>query len=139
VEIKSKVIGSHTYHVRQLGSKEARSLLVRLTSVLGPVLGAAIPQGASMADIMKLQVQFGSGLAELANKLKEEDLEYACRVLGAATEVDLGGGKQVPLTLERQELHFCGGRLSEMFRWLQFALEVQYSDFFTGLVRAPSA
>lgn len=139
MEIRSKVIGSHTYYVRQLGSSEARKLLVRLTTTLGPVLGAAIPQGVSFKDLMAIEVDLGKGLGELASRLREDDLEYVCRVLGAATEVDLGGGKQVPLTLEKQELHFCGGRLSELFKWLQFALEVQFSDFFAGLASAPSA
>lgn len=139
IETKSRTIGSHVYHVRQLGSSDARKLLVRLTSTLGPVLGAAIPQGVAFKDLLALDIDFGKGLSELATRLKEDDLEYVCRVLGSASQVDLGGGKLVLLDLQCQELHFRGGQLKLLFQWLQFALEVQFSDFFPGSALAQSA
>lgn len=139
MEVKSKVIGSHTYYVRALGSKSARGLLVRLLSTLGPVLGAAVPQGVSFREILNSNIDFGKALNELSARLKESDLDFACAVLGDATEVDIGNGRRIHLTLEAQELHFCGGKLSELMKWLQFALEVQFSDFFSDYTTGQSA
>lgn len=88
---------------------------------------AAVERGWSILD------QDASGLAmalrEFVFRLEENDLEYLTSVLGMTTEVELPDGKRLPLTKERQELHWAGN-YGEMFRWLGFALEVNYSGFF---------
>lgn len=141
LETRDRLIGNHRYHVRQLGAGEARKLLVRLTKALGPVLGAMLEDmggvsGNQAATIKRLQDMnvrsVAKALERLAGQLREEDLEYLCRVLGGATEVETEDGKRLQLTLERQELHFRGGHLAEMFKWLAFGLEVQYADFFSA-------
>lgn len=144
LQTESRTIGSTTYHVRQLGAGDARRLLVRLTKAVGPVLGAVLEEAAGSSNVPVPKDAKGlaalSGFAvsrkgisralqELSVRLTESDLEFAVKLLGGTTEIETDAGKQVPLTLERQELHFAG-RMGEMFRWLAFALEVNYRDFF---------
>ncbi len=175
LETEPRLIGSTTYHVRQLGSKEARNLLVRLTRIGAPILGAMMVEMGDVPQTTKASIQtaldtlenppkegevtrspevtplqdrlmdarkgklegigtraLGRGLERLALSLKEEDLEYLCKVMGSVTQYESEPGKLLPLDLQRQELHFHGGRLAELFKWLAFGLEVQYRDFFPG-------
>ena len=134
----TKVIGNHRYEVRQLGTTEAEELLVRLVKVLGPVLGALLedvggiksPKG--IKSIMDMDITTVSkALHELGMRLTVEDLRHARTVFGNASTVHMPDGKAFPMTLEQQELHWCG-RFSDMFKWLGFCLEVSYGDFFGG-------
>lgn len=148
LETREKVIGAHTYHVRQLGGAEARKLLVRLTKALGPVLGSLLEDmggvsGNRATNLVRLQdldvKAVSKALNQLAAQLTETDLEYLVGVLGMATMAEDSEGKALQLTKERMELHFSGGRMGEMFKWLGFALEVQFADFFSAFAPAPKA
>lgn len=134
----SKTIGNHTYTVRQLGASEGRKMLVRLVKILGPVLATLLSSAPDKSkappklgwSLGSTKVEdLGKALEVLATRAQEADLEYLCSTLGMATTVGLGGGKEIPLTLEAQELHFAGA-YGDMFKWLAFALEHNYSDFF---------
>jgi hypothetical protein len=148
---KSLLIGSHTYHVTELPSGQARDLLVKLVKVFGPVLagmledGKLIPEGTEGAPAEALvnrvskvdSKTLSKMLLAFSDRVSAADFKYLCQVLGDSTQVEIEAGAQVPLDLEYQELHFKGGRLSHLFRWLAFALEVQYADFFPKPVTKP--
>ena len=142
LETKERLIGSHRYYVTELPSSQARALLIRLVQIAGPVLASMLEDGGLMEGdtIAKVSQMDTHTLARMvrdfAGKVKPEDLEYLCRVLGDTTEVSTEAG-QVPLDLEKQEIHFSGGNLNLLFRWLAFALEVQYADFFPKPVTGP--
>ena len=134
-------------------------MLVRLVRVLGPVVGALMegaaskmtsgPKGSKTKPVAAMDKSARLGaileadpatvskvLTELGSRLTEEDLEYFASVFGATTQVEREPGKLLPLTLQDQEIHFAG-RFGEMFRWLGFCLEVNYSDFFGNSGPAP--
>lgn len=139
MQTKNRIIGNHKYEVRQLGTSEAEELLVRLVRVLGPVLGALLedvgggiksPKGIkSLLDMDVTTVS--KALHELGMRLTVEDLRHLRTVFGNASVCHQPDGKALPMKLEYQELHWCG-RISDMFKWLGFCLEVNYSDFFGG-------
>lgn len=144
-------IGDHTFHIRELGASQAKKLLVRLTKAVGPILGALadgpVPSGAGRNTMARTLANLDTkairaGLESLAAQLKEEDLDFLCSTLGSVTQVETEVGKMVPLSKERQEVLFRGGRLLLMFRWLAYGLEVQFRDFldaFGELFPAPDA
>jgi CYTH domain-containing protein len=135
LQTKTKTIGNHSYTVRQLGASEGRKMLMRLIKVLGPVLSTLLTGEGGKAKVKGWSfletplADIGKALLTFSDRISEQDLEYLCATLGMATEVHFPDGKTRPLTLEEQELHFAG-RYSDMFRWLGFALEANYSDFF---------
>jgi hypothetical protein len=141
LETKTALIGNTRYHVTQLPSSQARKLLVRLVKMAGPILASLLEDkdlvGGTAPMVERVSALDSKTLAamlrDFADRVSESDLEYLCSTLGGCTQVEGSDGKLGPLDLETQELHFRGGRLSELFRWLGFGLEVQYSDFFDGL------
>jgi hypothetical protein len=139
---QSRVIGNHTYKVRQLGASEGRKMLVRLVKVLGPVLAALLRatkgQKLPPAKVEETpeptapeatEAPAEAPLEVFCSRLSEVDLDYLVSTLGPCTEVILPDGRVQALTLDVQEMHFAGS-YGEMFKWLGFALEVNYSDFF---------
>lgn len=141
LETKTRLIGNTRYQVTQLPSSHARKLLVRLVRMAGPIV-ASLLEDKTLIDtnapiverVSKLDSKtLATMLRDFSTRVSEADLEYLCETLGGCTQIESLDGKLSPLDLEAQELHFRGGRLSELFRWLAFALEVQYSDFFSGL------
>lgn len=146
LESETVVIGDTTYQIGQLGSLAARKTLVRLTKSLGPVLGTLLAEvglePSSMTSegleggISNMSVKAIGALANsLAEHLTEADLEYLCETFGKVSFY-MVDGKRLQLTLERQELHFKGGNLLNLFKWLGACLKVNYADFFTGWGKA---
>ena len=115
LKTQSKTIGSATYKVTSLGASQGRALLVRLAKTLGPSAEMLLSGRAS-----------AWALAALLERLTDDDLTYACQVLGATTQLEAVPGRSVQLTLENQEIHFSGAYW-EMFQWLSFALEVNFA------------
>ena len=114
IEVKSKEIGSHTYHVRQLGAKQGRAALTKLLNLAGNA--------------------FGGNPAAFFTSLSEQDLEYFCRVFGENTEVELALDRRIPLFLQQQEDHFAG-QFGEMLEWLVFCVEINFSSFLDALAK----
>ncbi len=135
LKTEERLIGRYVYRVSQLGFTAGRQMLVRLTKALGPVL-ARMLEGASLAT-GKLSVSgmstasVAGALYELAERLTEADLEYACAVFGMQTVVVIDG-RTPQLDKAFQELHFAGA-YDEMIKWLGFCLEVNYSGFTSAL------
>ena len=122
IDKKTRKINGVEYEIFQLGALEGRRLFIRLARLSGPVLGAIKDlKNAELNVIFK----------ELARVLTEDDLEYICELLGPYTSITVNG-KTNDLTPEVQDTHFAGN-YGEMFKWIMFALEVNYKDFFSIL------
>lgn len=157
-KIVTRTIGAYTYQMTELGSADAKALFVRTVQAAGPVLGAylegagaaaegeglkSIADGTAKAKIAKRLVgmdvkAFSRMFEELAHRLSIDDLNYACEVLGRASQLKGEKGGWLPLDRDRQELHFTGGRLLSLWKWLAFGYEVQFSDFLAVLVGGES-
>lgn len=134
----SQQVGDHTYRVSHLKTSKAQQMLVELLKLLGPAL-AALAGSSSVEAIdpkklaeSKLNPEFlGRAIQELAGRVDNAKVSWIVEQLRDATEVQLeadGGDKWVKLA-PIYELHFPG-RMREWVGWLQFALRVQFADFF---------
>ena len=132
-KIKSELIDGFTYEVTQLGAIEGRRLLVKLSKVLLPALGALV-KGAdgNIADVDLSKIDLAGAAEALATAMDPDEFDRIVDQLAGTTEVwgpgfgDLGGN--LPRAFDE---HFSA-RYASMLKWLAFALKVNFSDFFDG-------
>lgn len=131
LETREKRIGDVTYQVTQLPAPSGRRLLVRLYKVLGPAIAAALrglPESSESLSLGNLQTAaIGDAMLELAQTLTEDELDHVCEIFSQHTLFSREPEKWQPLKVEK-DLHWSGNFLN-MFKWLAFCLEVNYSDF----------
>jgi hypothetical protein len=126
-------INGTTYKVTMLPYKLGHRLLLRLYKVLGPVLAKSISNSPSVTgglanlDVGSLGPAFGAALETLAEKLTEEDFDFMVDTLAEYTEIHKEDGKVLPLKAD-MEVRFAGN-YAELFKWLGFALKVNYGGF----------
>lgn len=129
VESQETTIDGVRFEVAQLGVKDARALMFRLT----PMLHALV----SGLDLDALQAGSISGgdiagrVIDGIGKLRVEDYEYACALLGKVSQVHHDDGRSQFLSEKVQGEIFKGRRKLELW-WIAFALKVQFSDFLSG-------
>ncbi len=129
VSVEEKEIGGSTYRVTQLGFKQSRKMWVRLTHIFGAA-AKEILTGLDAAGADVSMAAIGSSLEAVLLNMEDEDLDHACTVFGACTEVRVAGGEYTSLSLVMDELF--AGDLPGMFAWLGFCLKVNYSGFLDG-------
>ncbi len=117
LETKDKSIAGVTYRVTQLTATKGRAVFVRLAKLFAGMAGAK-----NMED----------RIAGILGKLSDDDLKFVCDVFASATQVHAPGDKGWPQLSDVFDLHFAG-RYLEMFQWLAFCLEVNFSGFFPGV------
>jgi hypothetical protein len=139
LETKSRTIDGLTFHVTQLPLTKARATLVLLGQRIAPGLeglsAAMASGGGSLGDADGTAVL--GALGKLLEGLSDADLETLSETFGSASTVDVGDGKTPYLDRARRETVFHGGNLTTYFRWLAFAVEVNYSDFFALVASLP--
>jgi hypothetical protein len=122
---QTKTIGGTVYTVTPFGARKGRTVLFQLTKLLGGAMGALAGSG---------------GIAEAVSawsaSAREEDFTAVCSALESCTtfavDVDGKGGVVVPMPLaDVFDDHFAG-RYDAMVAWLVFALETNFSSFFSG-------
>lgn len=114
-----KVIGNNTYKVTALGAIKGRAVFIMLLRLFG-----------ATADGLKKDTLL-SALQDLAKNLTDADLTFLCDTFAKVTDVQLPDGRS-PRLADVFDLHFSENYL-EMFEWLAFCLEVNFSSFFRGL------
>jgi len=124
IEVKSRVIGEHTYRVEQFGAKKGGRILVRLAKMLGASIGGAIESGDKVDATV-----IGKTLTSLTDQITEEDYDYLCDNFAAKTRVTGGQyGSNEPKLADFFDSHFAGNYL-ELGEWLAFCLEANYGSF----------
>lgn len=119
IETKEKVIGDNTYAVTQMPALRAVKMQARLLRLVGPCIGALIA-----ADPKNPDASLPMAISMLADKLDEATFEKL--VLDLVQGVRCNG---VEMTRGLLDLDFAG-KLNDLYRVLQFVLEVNFSDFF---------
>lgn len=131
----SEPIEGVTYKVTQLPFKDARRLFMRLARIFGPSL-ATLAEGVKSVDDLPL----ASMVTKAVENLSDRDLDEVSDMLAEVTQYSVDGQKWPPLLFKgdprkpvdnRDDLF--GGSLTSFFRWLWFALEVQFGDFSKAL------
>ncbi len=130
---KEKTINGTKFRVVQLGFEDGIDLLVTLYKTLGPSLGVFMAglerkDSKSLGDTEVSMSGMRDALLELAQRLNASDLKLVVSTLAKTTRVNREGEKW-PLLEPEVDL---AGEYGLMFKWLAFALEVNYSGFFDG-------
>lgn len=128
LETKEKTIGDCTYRVTQLPAWAAGDVFFRLGKLVAPAIAEV------MGDVDKgvTQDKGGAVIAKILDRATSEDFRFLCNAFAPSTSVLLPDGK-APKLSAIFDLHFVGQRFPDMFSWLAFAIEVNYSGFFDKL------
>lgn len=124
-EQKSTRIGAYSYKVTQLDAVTGRRAFTRLFKIAGPAM-AQLENGMN-------EKALGGALTELVTRLESADIDYFCDTFAEVTEVS--GGKYTKASPQLNEVfsvHFASSYL-EMFQWLVFCMQVNFSSFFVGV------
>jgi hypothetical protein len=118
-DVKSKVIDAYNYRIQQLGAKQGRAVLARLMKLMGPIADAD---------------NEGEAFAKIAASISDDDLDYFCRVFGAATQFHAVTDDKRVFQLDEATFdeHFAG-RYGEMLKWLWACIDANFANFFAGL------
>jgi len=131
VQVETRTIGDVTYRVTQLTALKGRALFARLIRFVGPSVAAAVGSG-NVKSLLDMDV--GGILEQFSSRVTDEELGYFCDVLGSCTEIVGDNGATQALNKSVFDIHFAG-RLLDMFKWMGFALEVNFADFLSVLKR----
>lgn len=144
LDSQTKEIGGHKFEVFMLPPLDANDILIDIGKAIAPAIGkAANALGAAAdADLLDLDVdnpQISAGIAALAEQITKEKMRDLIRKMASVSHCD---GTPLPKTMEV----VFRGDLPLLYRWLWFALEVNFKNFtdwlggaikgFTGLTRA---
>jgi len=123
-EPQKKTIDGITFEVTPLGFKQGRKAFVRLSKALGPALGAA-----PSVDALKAGRNVSAILERLVAEVSDDDLEWFASTLGDKNTRYSTDLEAWPFLNSANRETLFQGRLTLFFKWLIFALEVNFSDF----------
>ena len=132
LESETTTINGRTYEVTKLPYKLGKKILLILYRTVGPAAAEALakaPEG-NLADIQvrHLAPAFSAAVGGLAERLEEKDFDLVVDTMAQYTKISKEGASNlIPLKGEI-EFHFSGN-YGELFKWLGFALRVNYSGF----------
>lgn len=122
LDCQQKEIDGQVFSVEMLDSKSARAAFVRLTRILGPSLSALAK--SKETNLLNIDHSIAlDALSQLFASMSEEDLEFFCDKFRAKTKIPVAG------TYGPLPDAIFAGKMTLLFKWLWFCLEVNYSDF----------
>lgn len=128
-----EIDGVH-FRVRQANLKEARAALVVITRSVGGLLSGLL-KATTAEKLADLDTSALAGaVASFTEHLSDQDIEFLTKIyskdcLAAVESKEDGAPAWVPLGNETVQATVFGGRLLLLFKWLWFAIEVNYADF----------
>lgn len=129
-----KNLGDITVRVTQVPVAKARSLLLVISKVVGPALGAALKGLDSKdgkVDLADIKVgALGDAIQVFFERVDEATLTKMDEMFRDTTELHKGDDRWVPLKAE-YDIVFRG-EMGLYFQWLAHCLEVNYSSFFSA-------
>jgi hypothetical protein len=134
-EVEERRIGDVTYRVRMMKPMEAQLITFRLVQIFGDTIGSLFEGvDGNLESLGNLQMRAaGLAISRLAHTATEADMERISKAMLSCTDVivhqaDGRSGQFVELKDIIDVIH--GGRMTQHFEWLAFALEVNFGDFF---------
>jgi len=131
----TRTIGEHTYEVRHLPATPAYLMFLDLSKMIAPSMAAGVASITSSGSVLQALESELDGdflmcaIEGLVDRLDSAQVQSVVQQLAQHTALVVGDRK--PELSQQFELHFAG-RLGEMFRWLAFAMEVNFGDFLHG-------
>lgn len=125
------------YRVRMLDPLKANDILIDLLAILGPSIGALGGKAVADGSISGLldsedSPSFERAVSSFVQRLDKATFRRIVDELAKHTEFSEDDGEKWPRLSDQMQIHFRG-RLGQMYRWLWFALKVQFADFFDGI------
>lgn len=123
-----KTIEKETYIFYYLTPRISMKVLVKLTKIIGPALGAVFPKDKSIKinDILDMDIKIGDAINMLVEKIDADETQMIIDTLFASI-ICKGRGK---LSEEVVYNELFTGDLKLLFAVLTKSLEVQYGNFF---------
>lgn len=126
---KSKIINGRNYEVTQLTMKKWLELKVVVIKMCGPSLGELLHSWTGTEDLNIDTRSVGYAIFSLSEKINSPDYEKILSILYNVSKVD------------NIELHgiaetWFPTHMKDFPEYLVFALEVQFADFFDGVMNA---
>lgn len=135
IETRERHIDGLRYTVTHMPTRKGLALLVRLTKILGPGLGAFLGGAGRAARLpgesgteVALALGTSDAVHDLCERLDAGELQFAIDELARCTTVQVE--RDEPVLADIFDDHFAG-RYDVLLRWLRFALEVNYARTFT--------
>ena len=133
-EPQTREIDGITFRVKPLGFAKGRQVFLRIAKAIGPVLKSIPMEKGAPFPIME-------AIAECVGNVTDADLAWLDEMLAtdAAYSTEPGKWPFMSTALVREQLF--DGRFMTYAKWLAFACEVNFADFFAafGSVNAASA
>lgn len=123
-------LGEYTYEIKPLNTSAMIKLMAKLVQILGPSFAAMLDDPKQLASMSNI----GGVLAELAERMDQDDVLAVCKVLAEHTLI-IDGDKKLYLGGERAaqwEVHFQGDPVA-LFRWLGGALKLNFGPLVAWL------
>ena len=137
---KEKTIDGLTFTVQQLPAMRALKLMHKLAKTIGPAMLKALSGAPSTGAPIKVGninvAELADGVALLFDRLSEADVESIMRELFETTMVTENGQTFQLMPVFDNVL---AGKMSTLFKAVQFALEVNYRDFLPALLASAQA
>ena len=141
MEAKSKTIDGITFTVQQLPYRKSARLMHKLASSLGPALlrslaGAPLPTSVAGAAEAAKELDLSNmaaGMQLLFDRFSADDFDRLVSELFETTTITQGGA-EVPLLPVLDTA--MAGKHGTMLKAIQFALEVNYGNFFGAFLAA---
>lgn len=144
VDFETKEIDGHTYKVYMMDPLLATDLLTDLCQLLAPALGALggvlvkekgdvlqkALDGFEESDKTNIDVAFERAVLGFFGRLDKTKQREWIDMLAKVSVLITSEGKEPGLSTVLRK-HFQG-RVFAMYKWLAFALKVQFRDFFSG-------
>jgi hypothetical protein len=132
---KSVTLGDFNYTLTLLPSAKAQEVLFRV----GKPLSAVLTELAN-SQSEGFEKAAAAALALFFSTVSPQDLAFLCQTFGGTTVVVYPDGRELPLNLELQNIHFSG-HLLDQAKWLWACLEFNFSDFLAvakGALKPPA-
>lgn len=123
-----KTIENETYIFYYLTPRISIKVLVKLTKIIGPALGAVFPEDKSIKinDILDMDIKIGDAINMLVEKIDADETQMIIDTL-LTSIICKGRGK---LSEEAIYNELFTGNLKLLFTIVKESLEVQYGNFF---------
>lgn len=136
VKTDTRNICDTEYTVRSLGARVGAEGLRRIASVSGPVIGSIVSEmkpGGLDANVTVI----GNAFLMAVGRLSEADLAWFCDAFSDRTEYGVATqqGTRLKVGLKAGFDDHFAGEYEALVLWLGFCLEVNYSAFFTGMLK----
>lgn len=145
LDSQSKEIDGHTYKVLMLDPLVATDLLADMGQILAPTIGAIggvfakekgdtlekMFEGFDPEDKTNVDAAVEKAVMGFFQRFTKEKQREFIGILMKVTIVVMPDGKE-PRLQDIFAVHFQG-RVFTLYKWLGFALKVQFQDFFSGI------